>query len=55
MDDESKPIGHDLSMYQVRFADTEGKYYSIWELDSVRRLWELNNSENEEAKIQLRR
>lgn len=55
MDDESKPIGHDLSMYQVRFADTEGKYYSIWELDSVRRLWELNNSEDEETKIQLRR
>ena len=55
MDDNSKPVGHDLSMYQVRFADTNGKYYSIWELDSVRRLWELHDSEDEEAKIQLRR
>ena len=53
--DDSKPVGHDLSMYQVRFADTEGNYYSIWELDSVRRLWELNDSKDEEAKIQLRR
>ena len=55
MDDDSKPVGHDLSMYQIRFADTEGNYYSIWELDSVRRLWELHDSEDEEAKIQLRR
>jgi hypothetical protein len=55
MDDNSKPVGHDLSMYQVRFADTNGKYYSIWELDSVRRLWELHDSRDEEAKIQLRR
>lgn len=55
MDDNSKPVGHDLSMYYARFADTNGKYYSIWELDSVRRLWELHDSRDEEAKIQLRR
>lgn len=55
MDDESKPVGHDLSMCQIRFADTNGNYYSVWELDSVRRLWELHNTEDEEAKIQLRR
>lgn len=55
MDNDSKPLGHDLSMYQVKFADTKGNYYSIWELDSVRRLWELNDSKDEEAKTQLRR
>lgn len=55
MDNDSKPLGHDLSMYQVKFADTNGNYYSIWELDSVRRLWELNDSKDEEAKTQLRR
>jgi hypothetical protein len=55
MDNDSKPLGHDLSMYQVKFADTSGNYYSIWELDSVRRLWELNDSKDEETKTQLRR
>lgn len=55
MDNNSKPLGHDLSMYQVKFADTNGNYHSIWELDSVRRLWELNDSKDEEAKTQLRR
>lgn len=55
MDNDSKPLGHDLSMYQVKFADTNGNYYSIWELDSVRRLWELNDSKDEEVKTQLRR
>jgi len=55
MDNDSKPLGHDLSMYQVKFADTNGNYYSIWELDSVKRLWELNDLKDEEAKTQLRR
>lgn len=55
MDNDSKPLGHDLSMYQVKFADTNGNYHSIWELDSVRRLWELNDSKDEETKTQLRR
>ena len=55
MDNDSKPLGHDLSMYQVKFVDTNGNHYSIWELDSVRRLWELNDSKDEEVKTQLRR
>lgn len=35
-----EPLGHDLAPYNAIFADTEGNYYNIWDLDSTNSLWE---------------
>lgn len=49
-----EPLGHDLAPYNAIFADIEGKYYNIWDLESVRQLWELHDVEETSEKAKLR-
>lgn len=47
--ENGEPLGHDLATYNAIFADQDGNYYSMWELDSAQALWELRDSEDFES------
>lgn len=39
-----EPLGHDLAPYNAIFADTNGNYYNIWDLESAWNLWKATDS-----------